>query len=100
MTDTAPRADQPHSPAVTAEHLIDAVTDIALLVIDTTGRITSWNTGAERIHGWNAAEVLGRHVSVLLPLDVQAGGRADQELETAGQIGRYEAQTLRVRRDG
>jgi two-component system sensor kinase FixL len=100
MTDTVFRADPPNSHAVTAELLIDAVTDIALLVLDAAGRIASWNTGAERIHGWSAAEIRGKHLSVLLPADGQARAKADQELETVAGTGRYEAQTRRVRKDG
>jgi two-component system sensor kinase FixL len=96
MTDTTPPADRPDSKIVDAELLVEAVADIALLVLDSVGRITSWNTGAERIHGWRKDEVLGRHFSMLSTGQDATG----QELDMARRTGRYEIQTPCVRKNG
>ena len=44
--------------------LVESVTDYAIFLLDATGRVTSWNAGAERIKGYSAADILGRHFSV------------------------------------
>jgi PAS domain S-box-containing protein len=43
--------------------LIDAVTDYAIYMLDPTGRVASWNPGAQRFKGYEAREILGRHLS-------------------------------------
>jgi two-component system sensor kinase FixL len=92
--------EQPRADRITAELLIDAVTDIALLVLDSEGRITRWNAGAERISGWREEEVLGRHFSIFyLPEDV-AAGKPERELAIVRETGRFEEQGTRVRKDG
>jgi PAS domain S-box-containing protein len=44
-----------------------ASTREAVLTTDLDGRVTSWNSGAERLFGWSAAEALGRHVTFIVP---------------------------------
>lgn len=83
-----------------AELLIDAVTDIGLLVLDRSGRITSWNKGAERITGWSGEEILGHHVSIFhLPENV-ASGKVERALASVRETGRYEEQGPHLRKDG
>ncbi len=48
--------------------LVDGVFDEALMTVDPAGNVVSWNTGAERIFGYSAAAMIGRHYSVLYPL--------------------------------
>ena len=86
--------------SVTAELLIDAITDIALVVVDLDGRITSWNAGAEHISGWREDEVLGQHFSIFYPPEYIAEGRPERELAIVRETGRYEEQGLRLRKDG
>ncbi len=73
--------------------------DIAIVGKATDGTITSWNLGAERIYGYHAAEVIGHHVSILLPSHLQ-----DELREMIGKINRGERieqfETTRVRKDG
>jgi two-component system sensor kinase FixL len=98
-----PSAEAPvtsHAQQVPAELLLDAVTDIALVVLDCDGRVTRWNTGAERISGWPEEEILGRHFSVFYPPEDVAAGRPDRELAIVREKGRYEEQGVRVRKDG
>jgi two-component system sensor kinase FixL len=80
--------------------LVDAVTDFAIIMLNPDGRITSWNAGAERITGWSADEIVGRHFSVFYPQDGIAAGRPERELQLVRETGRAEEQGLRLRRDG
>jgi len=80
--------------------LVDSVTDYAIFLIDTTGRVVSWNAGAERIKGYGAAEILGRHFSVFYPIEERAAGLADSVLQRAQREGRYQHEAWRVRKDG
>jgi PAS domain S-box-containing protein len=80
--------------------LVEAVKDYAIFMLDTGGRITTWNLGAERITGYRDAEIVGRHVDVLYaPADRQAGTPAN-ELAIAKATGHFEGETESVRKDG
>src|SRR5918911_2184369 len=85
---------------VSAEVLLDAVTDVGIYVLDAEGRVASWNAGAERIEGWSADEILGRHFSVFFPPEDVAAGKPERELEVVRETGRFEEEGRRVRRDG
>jgi PAS domain S-box-containing protein len=79
---------------------VDAVEDYALLMLDADGHVISWNTGAERIKGYHAEEIIGRHFSCFyLPEDI-AKGHPDEELRIAATEGRYAENGWRVRKDG
>ena len=80
--------------------LVDAVTDYAVFMLDPHGRIASWNVGAERIRGYRADEVVGRHYRMLYPPEAQAANRPQLGLEQAVKNGRFEEEDWRVRRDG
>ncbi|MCB5175747.1 PAS domain S-box protein [Microvirga lenta] len=100
MTESASTSPSPLGRDVSFELLIDAVTDFAIYMLDTEGRVTSWNAGAERIKGWREDEILGRHFSVFYPPEDAAAGRPEQALRTVEQTGRYEEQAPRIRKDG
>jgi two-component system cell cycle sensor histidine kinase/response regulator CckA len=78
--------------------LVEGVKDYATFMIDPDGHIASWNIGAQRIMGFAASEIVGRHVSVLF--EDQDAGSAERELEIARSEGRFEEEGWRVRRDG
>jgi PAS domain S-box-containing protein len=80
--------------------LIEGVQDYAILMLDPQGKIASWNVAAERIKGYKAEEIIGRHFSVFYPPDAVAQGRPDWELRTALQQGRVEDEGWRLRKDG
>ncbi|HYL87311.1 MAG TPA: PAS domain-containing sensor histidine kinase [Burkholderiales bacterium] len=80
--------------------LVESVSDYAIYLLDTTGRVMSWNAGAERIKGYSAADILGRHFSVFYPLEERAAGRPDHMLEQAAKSGRINTQGWRMRKDG
>ncbi|MFM0514845.1 PAS domain-containing sensor histidine kinase [Paraburkholderia sp. RL17-373-BIF-A] len=80
--------------------LIDAVQDYAIFMLDPTGRVASWNSGARKIKGYVADEIIGRHFSIFyMPEDV-AADKPGRELVLATAQGRAEDQGWRVRRDG
>ncbi|WP_414474146.1 PAS domain S-box protein [Microvirga sp. M2] len=69
-------------------------------MLDTEGRVISWNTGAEHICGWSRDEILGRHLSIFHTPEDLATGKAALTLEIARDKGRFEEQGLRLRKDG
>jgi PAS domain S-box-containing protein len=80
--------------------LVENVEDYAIITLDLDGRITTWNAGAERIKGYPAEDIVGRHFSVFyVPEDV-ASGRPEAELATARAAGRHAQEGWRVRADG
>jgi PAS domain S-box-containing protein len=80
--------------------LVQGVTDYAIFMLDPEGVITNWNTGAQRIKGYTADEIVGRHFSTFYTpedIDAQVPSRA---LETARREGRFHAEGWRLRKDG
>ena len=80
--------------------LVSSVVDYAIFVLDPTGHVASWNEGAERIKGYRPHEIIGRHFSSFYPLDDIAAAKPDMELEVAAEVGRFEDEGWRVRKDG
>jgi PAS domain S-box-containing protein len=80
--------------------LVQSIVDYAVFMLDTGGTVTSWNPGAERIKGYTAGEIVGRHFSVFYTDSDRAAGVPKRALETARREGRYEAEGWRVRKDG
>jgi len=80
--------------------LIEGVQDYAIYMLDPNGNVASWNVGAERIEGYRAEEIIGRHFSVFYPPDAVAQGRPDWQLRTALEQGRAEDEGWRARKDG
>lgn len=80
--------------------LVESVKDYAIFMLSPEGKILSWNRGAERIKGYRAAEIIGRHFSVFYTLDDRLAGRPERGLRIATAEGRYEDEGWRVRRDG
>lgn len=80
--------------------LVEAVQDYGIFMLDPLGHVVSWNAGAERIKGYRAQEIIGRHFSVFYPEAAQATRWPDQELQLALAQGRYEEEGWRIRKDG
>jgi PAS domain S-box-containing protein len=80
--------------------LIEGVIDYAVYMLDTDGRVTSWNTGAQKIKGYTREEILGKHFSQFyLPKEI-AAGEPWSELAAARQHGHIENEGWRIRKDG
>jgi PAS domain S-box-containing protein len=76
------------------------VRDYAIFMLDTHGLIATWNAGAERLKGYKAGEIIGRHFSQFYPEDDRLARKPDRELAIASFEGRYEEEGWRVRKDG
>lgn len=79
---------------------VSNVRDYAILMLDPEGRVVSWNDGAERIKGYKAEEIVGRHFSCFYPPEEIERGTPARILEEATQRGRCENEGWRVRKDG
>ena len=80
--------------------LVQGVRDYAIYMLDTQGTITSWNSGAKAIKGYEESEVLGRHFSLFYTEEDRARGAPVTALETSLHGGKFEAEARRVRKDG
>jgi PAS domain S-box-containing protein len=80
--------------------IVQGVSDYAILMLDPTGVIVTWNEGAQRIKGYTPDQILGKHFSVFYPEEAIRSGWPDLELESAAKTGRFEDEGWRVRRDG
>ena len=80
--------------------LVEGVTDYAIYSLDPQGNITSWNSGAERIKGYKAEEIIGKHFSTFYTREDLDSGMPQRVLETAQTTGHYEGEGWRVRKDG
>src|SRR5579859_5902709 len=82
------------------ELLVDAVVDSAIYLLDVDGKVRTWNAGAERITGYSANQVIGRHFSVFFTPEDRAVDLPGQLLARARLTGQAEHDGLRVRNDG
>ena len=69
--------------------LIEAVTDYAIFMLNSSGIVTSWNPGAERLKGYAASEIIGQHFSRFYTLEDQEAGLPERALETKRKTGLY-----------
>ena len=82
------------------EQLVQAVVDYAIYMLDPSGHVVSWNAGAERIKGYRADEVIGRHFSLFFTAQDCADGRPQRLLQQALDQGGAQDEGWRVRKDG
>jgi PAS domain S-box-containing protein len=80
--------------------LVESVKDYAIIMLDPTGHVVSWNAGAERFKGYRAEEIIGKHFSCFYPPEAIQRGLPEQELKVAAEKGRFEDESWRVRKDG
>ena len=93
-------ASEPFAGADMYALMVAQVRDYALFVLDPTGHILSWNAGAQRLKGYAAEEVIGRHFSVFYTPDAVARRWPEEELSLATREGRFEDEGWRLRKDG
>src|SRR5215472_6542779 len=80
--------------------LVGGLTEYAIFMLDRNGIVTSWNPGAERIQGHKAEDAVGQHFSLFYGDEDRRGGKPFRALKTAAEIGRYEEEGWRQRKDG
>ena len=86
----------------TAEHfrmLVENMKDYAIIILDTNGRVASWNPGSEIIMGYRSDEIIGQHFSRFFPSEEVQRGRPEKELKVATAEGRSEDEGWRIRKD-
>ena len=80
--------------------VVESVREYAILTLDLTGHVLSWNPGAERIKGYQAAEIIGKHFSTFYPREDIERGKPEMELRVATAEGQFEDEGWRLRKDG
>jgi len=80
--------------------LVASVKDYAIFLLDTDGRITTWNAGAQRIKGYMPEEIIGRHFSTFYTEEDLLDEKPARELQIAERYGSIEDEGWRVRKDG
>ena len=80
--------------------LLDAITDYGIYLLTPEGVVSSWNSGARRLKGYEEEEVLNRHFSIFYTEEDLATGLPERALRTAAAEGRFETQGWRLRKDG
>ena len=90
----------PRDPSETFRLLVEGVQDYAIFMLDGAGRVSTWNSGAERIKGYQAEEIIGQDFSRFYPPEAVAEGKPARLLGVAARDGRVEDEGWRVRKDG
>src|SRR2546430_10483250 len=80
--------------------LVQSVADYAIFLLDSSGRVISWNDGAERIKGYSAGEIVGRSIALFYPPEDRDAGKPEPGLRCAEREGRFRTEGWRVRKDG
>jgi PAS domain S-box-containing protein len=80
--------------------LVESVRDYAIFLLSPRGTIVTWNVGAQRIKGYTASEVIGKHFSIFYTPEALATGWPEEELRRSAKDGRFEDEGWRVRKDG
>src|SRR5271168_3606545 len=100
MRQDAMLAELPPRNTALLHHFVHSIVDYALYMLDADGNIANWSLGAERIKGYRAADIVGRHFSVLYTEEDRALGLPAMALTCALRTGHFETNAVRVRSDG
>src|SRR5688572_81529 len=77
--------------------IVDSMRDCAIVMLDRGGRIQTWNAGASRLDGYDAADVVGQPLAILYTIRDAASGRPGDLVEEAGRTGRAGDEGWRIR---
>jgi PAS domain S-box-containing protein len=80
--------------------LVDSVEEYAIYLLDASGNVITWNTGAEKIKGYSTDEIIGKNFASFYTADDVAAGKPQRNLREASRRGSIRDQGLRVRKDG
>jgi len=97
--------DRPNTSAVydTAEQfhiLVDSVEEYAIYMLDPNGNVVTWNTGAQKIKGYTAEEIVGKNFACFYTAEDVAADKPQSNLREAARRGHIRDQGLRIRKDG
>jgi PAS domain S-box-containing protein len=94
------REDRAETVDAPLQTIVDSMRDCAIVMIDRGGRIQTWNAGARRLDGYDAAEVVGQPLAILYSIRDAASGRPGDLVAEAGRTGRAGDEGWRIRKDG
>lgn len=100
FSDKKKHLDSLHATEEKYQMLVSSVTDYTIIMLDPNGIITTWNAGAQKINGYHAEEVIGKHFSIFYDDEALAERKPEKELEQASSEGRFEEEGWRVKKDG
>jgi PAS domain S-box-containing protein len=80
--------------------MVDAVKDYAIFLLDVNGHISTWNEGAQRIKGYTADEIIGKHFSIFYTAEDLQSRKPERELNIALATGKYEEEGWRIKKNG
>jgi len=80
--------------------LIEGVVDYAIFALDKEGHVASWNSAAQKIMGYTAEEIIGKHFGIFYRPDERRAGAPNRALELAIQRGKHEVEGWRIRKNG
>ena len=80
--------------------IVEGVRDYAIFTLDNSGKVATWNFGAEQIKGYKAEEIIGEHFSRFYTQEDIDRHKPEEELQIAAQKGQVEDEGWRVRKDG
>lgn len=81
-------------------HIIEQVQEYAIIILDSEGRVTTWNAGATRLHGYAARDVIGQRFSLFFSEEDNSAGIPECQLREAAESGRVVDEGWRMRKDG
>ena len=100
ITERLQARERLHESEALFRQLVNAVVDYAIFQLDPQGYVLTWNTGAQRIKGYSAEEIIGQHFSRFYLQEDRQASLPEKGLATAAQEGRFESEGWRVRKDG
>ena len=80
--------------------IVENARDYAIFMLDPMGNVSTWNPGAERLKGYRAEEIIGRHFSAFYAQEDRDRGKPEHVLDVAKSEGQYEEEGWRIRKDG
>ena len=80
--------------------LIEGVADHAIFVLDTAGRVASWNANAQQVIGYAMDEIVGKHFGIFYRPDERRAGEPNRALELAVKKGKHEVEGWRIKKNG
>src|SRR5437660_1162168 len=80
--------------------IVESAREYAIFTTDLAGHVVTWNAGAERIFGYQEAEIIGQRISVIFTPEDNAGDRSAREMESALETGRANNMCWHMRKDG
>src|SRR5437016_14539243 len=89
-----------HQTAEQFHILVDSVEEYAIYLLDPNGNVVTWNTGAQKIKGYTAEEIIGKNFACFYTAEDVAGEKPQRNLREATHRDQIRDQGLRVRKDG